>query len=295
MNRRMSVIFLILFVTLCSGCTPTKFQFQRIGSPDHFMTIDKKATPLYGQPALYVNINVAGQNVASWFGPTSIVGAVANSVDRNHNQAVVDALIKNGFNEYTQTSIATTLSEMLSDINRLQTTDMLLLSSSPEEAKRQKDSLSTVEIFAVDSHVAFLAGDVQNALAVAFGAKEGIVTKLEIRFNYLSSGAERRKIWSDVFVCELEAIPFRESLVKDEAFIAKQLVKKALDQLQPWIKKDLQSEPYDKYQRVRIKYRGGLKEEGWLLQNSETILVIRVTEGITRVIPKPYIREIEVI
>jgi hypothetical protein len=293
MNRRMYVIFLILFVTLYSGCTPTKF--QRIGSPDYFMTIDKKATPLYGQPALYVNINVAGQNVASWFGPNSIVSSVAKGVDRKHNQAVVDDLIKKDFHDYTQTSIATTLSEMLSDVNRLQATDMLLLSSSPEEAKRQKESVSTTEIFAVDSHVAFYAGDVQNAFAVAFGAKEGIVTKLEIRFNYLSSGAERRKIWSDVFVCELEAIPFSESLVKDEAFRAKQLVKKALDQLQPWIKKELQSEPYDKYQRVRIIYRSGLKEEGWLLQDSETILAIRVTEGITRVIPKLYIREIKVI
>lgn len=293
MNRRMYVIFLILFVTLYSGCTPTKF--QRIGSPDYFMTIDKKATPLYGQPALYVNINVAGQNVASWFGPDSIVSSVAKSVDRKHNQAVVDDLIKKDFQEYTQNSIATTLSEMLSDIDRLQTTDMLLLSSSPEEAGRQKESLATSEIFAVDSHIAFYAGDVQNAFAGAFGAKEGIVTKLEIIFSYLSSGSERRKIWSDVFVCELEAIPFSESLVKDEAFRAKQLVRKALDQLQPWIKKELQSEPYDKYQRVRIIYRSGLKEEGWLLQDSETILAIRVTEGITRVLPKLYIREIKLI
>jgi len=295
MNRRMSVILFILFVTLYSGCTPTKSQFQRIGSPHDFMTIDKKATPVYGKPALYVNINVAGQNVASWFGPNSIVSAVAKKVDRNHNQAVVDDLIKNGFHDYTQTSIAAALSEMLSDINRLQPADMLLLSSSPEEAKRQKDSVSTAEMFAVDSHVAFYAGDVQNAFAVALGAKDGIVTKLEIIFSYLSSGAERRKIWNDVFVCELEAIPFSESLVKDEAFIAKQLVKKALDQLLPWIKKDLKSEPYDKYQRVRIIYRSGLKEEGWLLQDSETILAIRVTEGITRVIPKLYIKEIKVI
>lgn len=295
MNRRVSVIFLILFVALCCGCTPTKSQFQRIGSPHDFMTIDKKAIPVYGQPSLYVNINVAGQNVASWFGPNSIVSAVAKSADRNHNQAVVDDLIKKGFQDYTQTSIATTFSEMLSDINRLQPADMLLLSSSPEEARRQKESISTAEMFAVDSRVAFYAGDVQNAFAVAFGAKEGIVTKLEIIFSYLSSGAERRIIWNDVFVCELEAIPFSESLVKDEAFRAKQLVKKALDQLLPWIKKDLKSEPYDEYQRVRIIYRNGLKEEGWLLQNSETILAIRVTEGITRVIPKPYIREMKVI
>ena len=103
-------------------------------------------------------------------------------------------------------------------------------------------------------------------------------------------------------MCELEPAPFGESLLENEAFRAKQLVGMAINRLKPWIQMELQSNPYDHYPRIRITYKYGrvsgwvrhfYKEEGCLLQDRNNILVVRQVKGITRVLPKEYVKKME--
>lgn len=293
MKRVILPILLLLSLSMYVGCAPPA-KFQRIGSPGDFIVADNKVILLSGHPSTSVDISVTGRNVGSWFG--QVATAIGTRADHNINQGVLDALIKNDLPEYTQNTIVAALSEILSTSNRLQIADKILLLSSPEDSKRQKGEIpASADLFAVDSHVSFIAVPVQSDFAAALGAFEGMAITLTVRFNYLSSGTEKKKIWDEIFVCDLETIPLSENLIENEAFRAKQLVKKAIDRLKPWISKELQPNTYDKYQRIRVKYRSHLKDEGWLLQDSNDLLVIRVIEGTTKIVPKQYIREMKVI
>lgn len=280
-------------ILLFASCATNTNKFQRIGAPTDFISASKTVIAVYGTPAIYVNINVAGRNVGSWFG--AIATAIGKSHDRNLNQAALNNLLASGVQQYTQDEIVSMISNMLRNSEGLAIGDSIKLSSDSQKNKDQKTNIpNSTEIFGVDSYLTFYAADAKNSVAASvFGAVAGIATKLEIHLIILSPAPERRPIWNDIFICELE--PIQESLVENNSLKAKELLKTALDKLVPWIAKELHGEAYDNFPRVKVKYRSGLLEEGYLLSDANNFVVIRLIDGITRVLPKDFIREINTV
>lgn len=291
MIQKLFTIILIMSILLFTSCATNNF--QRIGTPKDFISAGRTAIAVYGTPAIYVDINVAGRNVGSWFG--DIATAIGKSRDRNLNQAALNNLLASGILQYTQDEIVSTISNMLRNFERLAIVDSIKLSFDNKKAEDQKTNIpKSTEIFGVDSYVTFYAADAKNSVAsTVFGAVAGIATKLEIHIIYLSPAPERRPIWKDIFICELE--PIKESLVENNSLKAKELIKTALDKLVPWIAKELHEKAYENFPRVKVKYRSSLWEEGYLLSEAGDYVIIRLIDGITRVLPKDFIREINTV
>ncbi len=238
MRQRLFTVILAVSILLFTSCATNKY--QRIGSPNDFISAGKTVIAVYGNPAIYVDINVAGRNAGSWFG--DIATAIGKSHDRNLNQAALNNLLASGILQYTQDEIESMISNMLRNSEGLAIGDSIKLSSDSKKNEDQKTNIpKSTEIFGVDSYLTFYAADAKNSVAATvFGAVAGIATKLEIHFILLSPAPERRPIWNDIFVCELE--PIQESLVENNSLKAKELLKTALDKLVPWITKELRGE-----------------------------------------------------
>lgn len=291
MRQKLFAALLATSIILFTSCATNKY--QRIGSPKDFISAGKTVIAAYSTPAIYVDINVAGRNAGSWFG--EIATAIGKSHDRNLNQAALNNLLASGIQQYTQDEIVSMISNMLRNYEGLAIDDSIKLSSDSKKAEDQKTKIpKSTEIFGVDSYLSFYAADAKNSVAASvFGAVAGIATKLEVHIIYLSPAPERRPIWNDIFVCELE--PIQESLVENNSFKAKELLKTALDKLVPWIARELHGEAYDNFPRVKVKYRSSLWEEGYLLSDANDFIVIRLIDGITRVLPKDFIKKINIV
>ncbi|MFH1934289.1 MAG: hypothetical protein ABIN18_22280 [Pseudomonadota bacterium] len=83
--------------------------------------------------------------------------------------------------------------------------------------------------------------------------------------------------------------------MENNSLKAKELLKTALDKLVPWIAKELHGEAYENFPRVKVQYRSNLCEEGYMLSEADDFVVIRLIDGITRVLPKDFIREINTV
>jgi len=290
MKQRLLPVILAMVTLLFAACSPDKF--QRIGRPADFISAGKEVTAMYGNTAIYVDINVGGRNVGSWFG--TIGNAVGKSRDRNMNREALNTLLESGIQQYAQNEIASRMPNVLREFDGLSVSDSVQLSLNSEEAKTQKESVpESAEIFAVDSHLAYYATSSKNSVAAAFGAVEGVTTKLEITITYLSPAPERKTVWKDIFICEL--MPVQESLVDNNGLKAKELLITAVDKLLPWISRELRGEAVESFPRVEVQYRSFLEDEGYLLSEADDFVVIRLVNGITRVMPRDYIREIEYI
>ena len=291
MRQRLFSVILAMSILLFASCATNKY--QRIGSPKDFISAGKTVIAVYGNPAIYVDINVSGRSVGSWFG--EIATAIGKSHDRNLNQAALNNLLASGIQQYTQGEIESMISNMLRNSEGLAISDSIKLSSDSKKNEDQKTNIpKSTEIFGVDSYLTFYAADAKNSVAATvFGAVAGIATKLEIHFTLLSPAPERRPIWNDIFVCELE--PIQENLVENNSLKAKELLKTALGKLVPWIAKELHGKTYENYPRVKVRYRSNLLEEGYLLSDANDFIVIKLIDGITRVMPKDFVKEINIV
>lgn len=287
MKQKKLLIFLLLLLFGASGCASN---FQRIGNPDHLISNKEPLTALYGAPFIYVDINVAGRNTGNWFG---VIGMAAGmSRDKNRNQQALDNLLKNGIQPFAQQEILSTITKVVNNAGGPIIKDTLLLPADSAKAKSMIEALPTKEgFFAIDTFVNFQAAQTDNQFGASIGVIEGISTKVEIHLALMSSGKERKPVWKDVYVCELKSV--QKSLVENEAALAKELVKTAILNLKPWIENDLKGQDIGKHPYAKVVYRNYTENEGHILHDDDDYISIRVKEGMTRIIPKAFIREVK--
>jgi hypothetical protein len=284
-----NTVILVFLLVASFGCAPQK-QFQRIGSSQDLVSVEKPVVALYGTPAINVNINVGGRNVGSWFG---VIGtAIGSSNDKNRNQEALDKMLQNNIQPFTQQEIVSMVTSVLDHVGGPKIKESLLLPVQPEAAKTMKGTIpENEELFSADAFLSFYAAASPNAVSASFGAVEGVATKLEIQLNLMSPGPNRQPIWKDIYVCELKAV--QDSLVANEAALAKKLIKSAIENLKPWIEKDLQGHDLSGLPYVSVQYRSGLQNEGRLLEDGDDYLSIRLKDGMTWVIPKCFVRDVK--
>jgi len=281
MRRRMLVVCVCVGVFAATGCA-TQAPFVRVGRPADFMTADRTAIPVYTVPNISVNVNTVKEN--SWV--TWLPGGsnMATTAAYLANNEILQRFLTAGLGEHAQQGVARLFSEALADINRLRAASMVVFRGSISETAFQKSQVdASREMLSVETFIGFTA------------ARGGIVPMVDLTVAYLSSGTPRRTIWADKFTCELAPIKPNDNLVADQSARAKQLVTQALERLRPFVERELRGEAYDTFPRVQVNYGGSRTEEGWLIENGEQGMAIRLVGGRTRVIPKSFVQTMTVV
>jgi hypothetical protein len=268
----------LLLLTACAG----PIQYQRIGSPRDFNSGNRSSIAVYGCPSVYVNIAVAGRQIGQWFG--GIGGLVGAASDTSRNEQFRDLLLKDGIQKYASDSIEKFFRSTLVESKIVSITDTYFLTCKQNEASElnKQSLLEDKEKLAVDSFLSFMA------------TNGGDILHLEITAEYSNPGSPRNVIWKDVYV--YESLPSDLNSTESPGVLVKRLFDDAFNILKPWIRKDIEGTKqwYLEFPMVSVKYSSGLKEDGYLLQDSNGLFAIRPINGLVRIVPKKYVDDLKI-
>ena len=275
---RRSVLF-VLFAVIISGCATQK-QWNRIGSPGDFMDRNRDANVAYACPSLFVQIENVSNVVIGIFG---LVGGIAENIHAKAvNEKALEKLLDVGVREFTRDEIAKLFPPLLENNNRLVAKKTEYLPPDPVEMKKVVSALPAEdELFTVDSWLRF------------YSSVDGIVMQFGMELNFLSTGPRRSVIWREAYFSESN--PLSKDLIKDDGQLVKSEIRAAIEDILPWIEQDFSSIGTQGLKVVHIKYNSGVKEDGYLIYESEDKIVIKKTGGMTRIVPRAYVKKMKIL
>ena len=271
------IVFTCFFIL--TSCAEQKY-FQRIGVPSDFNSGKRSSVVLYTCPSVTVNVAVAGRKIGAWFGFLGPI--IGRQADQSRNEEFLNLIVQDGIQVHARSVIENFIRTTLDETKIVSITDSHNIKCKMEDSTEQNIGLQLVDkdVLAFTTHLTFRATDDGDSLFLIITAQ------------YSTGGSPRNVVWREQYVYETPPADLSSNVKPGPS--TKVLFNDAFNILKPWIRKDL-TEPihwYKNFPVVSVKYASGIKEIGHLLQDADGLLVIRPNNGLIRVIPKKYVRNV---
>jgi len=295
--KKSIIFFLVIFSIYID--TGKSRSFNRVGSVGRAVSIDKSPIISFGHPGLTYMASTS-----SAAGVTVISGISA----RRKNEKATAILAKTGIKDLIKTKIHSNLISVLR--TKFTVDDQFVHISKPDfrrvaalkkiynfpdgdqHSNLAKISHGNNDFNRLPGSGKFLAVD--SFATYYYDVKDRRVLELEIQLTYLVGGErqDRYRIeWMDKYICFF--VGGQEDILQNNAQLAEEMAEEAIKVVSHWIQEDISGRyPRNSRPAAKVKIPWG-KFKGELLSQDQDYVVLRLKNGVIRMIPMIWVKKIK--